>query len=60
MKGYMSALMSDLVQGKINASIGNAACSAASRLLKVVELEHRYGKTGGPGESKTVVLSADD
>ena len=56
----MSALMSDLVQGKINASIGNAACSAASRLLKVVELEHRYGKTGGPGESKTVVLSADD
>lgn len=42
--GFMSALMSDLVDGRINANVGNAAVNAGGKLLKMVELQMRYGK----------------
>lgn len=39
----MSALMSDLVSGKVTANIGNATCNAAGKMIKMVELEYKYG-----------------
>ena len=57
---FMSALMSDLIEGKITPGIGNAACNAGGKLLKVVEMQMRYGQKGpGTGE-KVLVLSSDD
>jgi hypothetical protein len=56
----MSGLMSDLIEGKITPSVGNAACNAGGKLLKVVEMQYKYG-TDGPGTSqKTLVLSISE
>lgn len=41
----MSALMSDVIEGRITPSIANAACNAGGKLLKVVEMQYRYGTT---------------
>ena len=40
---FMSALMSDLIEGRVAPNIGNAACNAAGKMLRVVELQMRYG-----------------
>lgn len=50
----MSALMVDLIQGKVSHSIGNAACNAGGKLLKVVELQHKYGSPG-PGHKNKIL-----
>ena len=39
----MSALMSDLLEGAITPEIGNAVCNAGGKLLKVVEMQYKYG-----------------
>lgn len=47
----MSALMSDLIEGRITPSVGNAVCNAGGKLLKVVEMQQRWGtqkSEGGP------------
>ena len=38
----MSALMSDVIEGRISAETANAACNAGGKLLKVVEMQYRY------------------
>jgi len=56
----MSALMSDLIEGRVTPSIGNATCNAGGKLLKVVEMQYRYG-TQGPGlGAKTLVLALEE
>jgi len=56
----MSALMSDLIDGRVTPSIGNATCNAGGKLLKVVEMQYRYG-TQGPGSgSKLLVLAFEE
>jgi hypothetical protein len=47
----MSALMADLIEGRVSPAIGNATCNAAGKLLKVVELNMKYGiPTEGGGK----------
>lgn len=53
----MSALMSDLIEGRVTPSVGNATCNAGGKLLKVVELQYKYG-TQGPGQGDKVLLLA--
>ena len=53
----MSALMSDLVEGRVTPSVGNATCNAGGKLLKVVEMQYKYG-TDGPGTGKKVLTLA--
>lgn len=49
----MSALMSDIIAGRVTPSTGNAACNAGSKLLKVVEMQFKYGTNGiGQGEKE--------
>jgi hypothetical protein len=38
----MSAVMGDLLSGKITPASGNAVCNAAGKLLKVVEMQHKF------------------
>jgi len=52
----MSALISDVLEGATTPGICNAAVNAGGKLLKVVEMQYRYGKTGGAGETKELVL----
>ena len=40
---FMSALMSDVIEGRISTDVANAACNAGGKLLKVVEMQYRYG-----------------
>lgn len=47
----MASLMSDLIEGRITPSVGNAVCNAGGKLLKVVEMQQRWGTQkveGGP------------
>ena len=39
----MSALMSDVLSGRVMPLIANATCNAGGKLLKAVELQHKYG-----------------
>ena len=43
-KNYMSGLMSDLVTGKVAPQTATAVCNAGGKLLKVVEMEYKYGR----------------
>lgn len=40
----MSALMSDLLTGAITPEVGNATCNAGGKLLKIVEMQYKYGE----------------
>jgi len=53
----MSALMSDLIGGKISPQVGNAVVNAGGKLLKVVEMQQKYGVQNGTGERKTLELA---
>lgn len=53
----MSALMSDLIEGKITPGVGNAACNAGGKLLKMVEMEAKYGQAGSGTGEKTLLLA---
>jgi len=54
--GMMSALMSDLIEGSITPQTGNAVCNAGGKLLKVVELQAKYGKPDPNGNGKELDL----
>lgn len=41
----MSALMTDTISGRIDPQVSNAVCNISGKLLKVVELQYKYGKT---------------
>ena len=54
----MSALMSDLVSGRVAPGVGNAMCNAGGKLLKVVEIQYRYG-VQMPGQTTKVLRLAE-
>lgn len=56
----MSSLMSDLIEGAVAPNVGNATCNAGGKLLKVVELQYKYGTSGKDGSPKTLVLSLQE
>lgn len=35
--------MSDLIDGRVNANVGNATVNAGGKLLKMLELKLKYG-----------------
>lgn len=55
----MSSLMSDIISGRITPSVGNAACNAGGKLLKVVEMQQKYGTQGAGHGEKLLVLASD-
>lgn len=42
-RDFMSALMSDVISGAVTPQITNAACNAGGKMLKMVDLEYKYG-----------------
>jgi hypothetical protein len=40
----MSALLTDTIAGRIEPQVSNAVCNISGKLLKVVELQYKYGK----------------
>lgn len=56
---FMSGLMSDLIEGKVSPQVANAACNAGGKLLKVVDLQYRYGAParGGAGRRQLALTT---
>lgn len=54
----MSALMTDLINGAVPPQISNAVCNAAGKLLKNVEMQHKYGRETGHGGRRELLLVA--
>jgi phosphoserine phosphatase len=55
----MSALMGDLIAGRVTPQVGNATCNVGGKLLKIVEMQHRYGTTGDSENSAKILRLAD-
>lgn len=53
----MSSIMTDLIEGTITPEIGNATCNAGGKLLKVVELQYKYG-VQTPGNARVLELAS--
>jgi hypothetical protein len=49
-----SGLIADLAEQKVTAGIANAMCNAGGKMLKMVELEIRYGQQV-PGKSRRML-----
>lgn len=52
---FMSALMADLVSGRVAPQIGNAAANAGGKMLKVVEMQMKYGTASPDGTAGKVL-----
>ncbi len=52
----MSSLMTDILSGRVAPELGNAVCNAGGKLLKVVEMQYKYGTQSSQGE-RTLLLS---
>ena len=55
----MSCLMSDIIEGRVTPNVGNATCNAGGKLLKVVEMQYKYG-TQGKGQEKILTLAVSE
>jgi hypothetical protein len=56
----MSALMSDLIEGRVAPQIGHATCNAGGKLLKVVDMQYKYGTRAGGSGRKTLTLAFEE
>jgi hypothetical protein len=43
-KSGFAALMTDTVAGRITPQVCNAVCNAGGKILKTVEMEHKWGR----------------
>lgn len=55
----MSALMSDIIAGRVTPAVGNAACNAGGKLLKVVEMQYKFGTQSGNQGERKLILAGD-
>ena len=55
----MSALMSDIIEGRIDAITANAACNAGGKLLKVVEMQYRLAAMGAQPHKPLMLIGKD-
>lgn len=52
----MSSLMSDLIEERVTPQVGNATVNAGGKLLKMVEMQLKYGTSSGEGAPKSIQL----
>ena len=55
----MSSLMSDMLAEKVSPRIGTAVCNAGGKLLKVVELQYKYGSVDPKGGRRDISLALE-
>jgi len=54
---FMSALMSDIIEQRIDPGVANASCNAGGKLLKVVEMQYRYGEKAAGTQRRVLNLA---
>jgi len=52
--------MSDVIESRVSPGTANAACNAGGKLLKVVEMQLKYGTREGGNGKKDLVLAPSD
>jgi hypothetical protein len=52
----MSTIMTDLIEGSLSPKIANAVCNAGGKLLKMAEMEIKYGLGKGKDGQKILRL----
>lgn len=55
----MSAMMGDIISGRVTPAVGNAACNAGGKLLKIVEMQYKYGTQNGNQGNRTITLAVE-
>ena len=55
----MSSLMGDIISGRVTPAIGNAACNAGGKLLKVVEMQYKFGTQSGDQGNRVLQLTGN-
>lgn len=55
-RNLMSAIMSDVISGRLTPNMTNAACNAGGKLLKMVDLEYKYG-TDPESQHRTLAIA---
>ena len=55
---YMSGLMADVVEGTISPQVANAGASAGGKLLRIVEMQFKYGSPAKSGR-RALVIAGD-
>ena len=58
-KNLMSAIMTDVIEGTMTPVVANAAVNAGGKLLKMVELQLKYGRPSGDDGQKVLYLCDD-
>lgn len=53
----MSTLMSDILENRVEPRVANAVCNAGGKLLRMVELEHKYGTAASKAEERVLSLA---
>ena len=53
----MAALLADVVGGRIEPNRANAACNVAGKLIRMVEMQHKYGKQVQGSEARLLELT---
>lgn len=53
----LGAIALDVLTSQITPQVGNTACNAIGKMLKVKELEIKYGLAEGPGQPKRLALT---
>lgn len=53
----MSSVMADLIEGRMEPGVANAVCNAGGKLLKVVEMQNKYGKKPSEAQEKVLILA---
>lgn len=59
----MTALIGDLLAGRVTPQVGNAVCNAGGKLLKMVELQAKYGQRPpekSQASDKVITLSSSE
>ena len=53
----MAALLSDTIAGRVDPRVSNAACNVGGKLLKVVELQFKYGREVAGATERLLALT---
>lgn len=54
LKAIMGTLVSDLRAHKVTPMVANAMCNASGKLLKIVEMEYKYGRSKSQAKRLTL------
>lgn len=56
----LSSLMGDIIAGRVTPAVGNAACNAGGKLLKVVEMQYKFGTQSGSQGNRILTLAPEE